>query len=428
MRTMSRAPNRSLLRFTAATIAFSMLLLIGCSKDAERPGALGGPTAVVPSASQAAPPAVIDQRGDAPPAGVIEVAAHATHLHMWPYTGDRLNESAKDPINLLFFGNADPRSIRSTLLNLDGDRSAFGFPNAPPWNQRWTDAYGDVQTAWADGEGWTASVVQLALGDFEPLRFHLRLFRTSQTPGAWTLGAAHFEVLIPGTFEHQVLSWQCARDLVMADLLRAGIVVGAPDMTGPITQTPSYREVMAVIYNGLPPELRAYIGGPLADVAEDWPIPNDGRAAVLTLGGTPDCGCPQSQSFTIQVAQAVPKPICSDGPGDWVYIEGPVAFTRNATVDEAGVYSYTAHASGRLSVTPIDLSTNPPTPLGPSYMAIVSEDQEGSSSSYDDRAMFRYRRIAAQEGGAERLTYDLKVAWNGEKKLRITERCLEPEP
>ena len=40
-------------------------------------------------------------------------------------------------------------------------------------------------------------------------------------------GAAHFEVLIPGTTDHQVLSWIVARDLVVGDLMRSGLLLEA---------------------------------------------------------------------------------------------------------------------------------------------------------------------------------------------------------
>jgi hypothetical protein len=45
-------------------------------------------------------------------------------LDFWPYTGtgpDMATE--KDPINLIFLGNAHPLDIRAALMSLDGQRS-----------------------------------------------------------------------------------------------------------------------------------------------------------------------------------------------------------------------------------------------------------------------------------------------------------------
>ena len=406
------------------------LLALGCSKDASNLANPSGGTASL-SSRAADGAAILDQRGDTPPAGVVQVASQGGHAHLdlYPYTGAGFDGTPVDPINLLFVGTACPRTVRAALMKLDGDRHAFGFPDAPPFNQRWGDAFGDVQTAYAEGMGWTGSVIQLALGDYGPVRVHLRLFRTAGAgDDAWTMGAAHFEVLIPGTADHWVLSWELARQLVVADLLRAGLVVGAPELSPPITQTPSYRTIPPVIYNGLPPDLRAAIGGPPDDQTSDVPVPNDGKAAVVFLGDIPDMGVPQSQSFTITYGQAIPKPICADGPYDYVYVEGPVQFMRTTTIDPEGSYVYEAHASGRLTVTPIDVTTTPPTPVGAPFTAIISEDQSGTCGMLVNRVDARSKRIAAIHGGAERVTADLKVGMTGEKKYRVFQRCLEPEP
>ena len=142
--------------------------------------------------------------------------------------GDLLRRGSQRPAQPDLRGDADPAGIRAALMALDGDRSAFGLPNASPFNERWGDAIGDVQTSYAGSSGWTGSVIQLRLGEYAPLRVHLRLFRTGapfSAGGTWTLGAAHFEVLIPGTADHQVLSWMVARQIITADLVRSGLLV-----------------------------------------------------------------------------------------------------------------------------------------------------------------------------------------------------------
>lgn len=154
-------------------------------------------------------------------------------------------------MNLVFAGDVDILSLRAALTGLDGDRNAFGFPNAFPFNCTWTDASGGVQTVWTDGDGWVGNPVQLQCGSYDPIRFHVRLFPA----GDWVVGAAHMDLLIPNTPQHQVISWELARQIVTVDFLRSGLL----DSTVPVTVTqqispaPAYREIPAVIYDGLPP-------------------------------------------------------------------------------------------------------------------------------------------------------------------------------
>jgi hypothetical protein len=147
------------------------------------------------------------------PAGLEEVPWNGEALRFWPYTGTDFDGEPKDPVNLIFVGAANVLEIRAALLALDGDRTAFGFPAAFPFDAMWGEAIGDVQTGFADGR-WSGSGVQLELGSYSRVRTHLRLFETGAShgeDGVWTLGAAHFEITIPGTAEHQVVSWERRR-------------------------------------------------------------------------------------------------------------------------------------------------------------------------------------------------------------------------
>jgi hypothetical protein len=169
---------------------------------------------------------------------MFDVDFDGQQIRFWPYTGTSLEESPMDPVNLLFVGDADPLRVRATLLSLDGNRP--GVPPVPPFDQPWRDCVrGSVQTAHTDpGLGWLGSVIQLSLGDYGPLRVHLRLFRTGAgfgEGGCWTLGAAHFEMLIPDTADHQVLDWEIAEQIVVGDLLRSGLL----DIEAPMTSTGS---------------------------------------------------------------------------------------------------------------------------------------------------------------------------------------------
>ena len=415
--------------------AFITAGVVGCSKDS--PPAPGSTTASgaalgAASASDAGP--ALESSGSEPPAGLVPVSFSGQTITIWPYTGTSFNGVPSDPINLIFTGHADPLQIRAALLSLDGDRSAFGMPPVPPFNSTWSEAIGDVQTSYAEGAGWIGSVVQLQLGSYDPIRFHLRLFRTGRpfgTDGEWTLGAAHFEVLIPGTTEHQVLSWEFAQQLVMVDLIRSGLIPpGVPPLSGPINQAPSFREIPDFIYNLLPPELigaLAPFGAPPQPVSAPVPLASDGQATILDLVTAPAVAIGSaSQSYTLEFGQAIPKPLCSDGPYDWVYVTGPVEFGETAGVDEAGRYEYHTRISGRLTVTPVDITTSPPTPVGAPFSAMVSDVQSGFLDGGSESVQAQTKRIAPQKGGSELLMSSLKVAAPGPDRHRFATQCLQP--
>ena len=217
-----------------------------------------------------------------PPSGLATVDFAGQSLTFWPFTGEDFSGNPQDPINLVFLGKADPRDIRAALLGLDGDRTAFGFPDAAPWNARWDDAIGDVQTGYGDGTGWAGGVVQLACGEYGPIRFHLRLFKLGQ----WTVGNAHFELYIPGTSDHQVLSWERAEELVTADMVRCGLLdPNAPmGVSQYISQEP-FRTIPAIIYEQVPQDIRDYIGDPEPNANGDVPIATDGILQIFNLAG-----------------------------------------------------------------------------------------------------------------------------------------------
>ncbi len=310
-----------------------------------------------------------------PPApGLIVTAAFGdAETQFWPYTGNDFTGNPQDPINLIFIGKADPRDIRAALLALDGDRSAFGLPPMPPFNSRWEDALGgDVQSVYGVGPGWVGSCIQLACGDYLPLRIHMRLFRVGQ----WTIANAHFEANIPGTTNHQVLNWEIAEQFVAVDMMRTGLLDPEIPMmpTGQINDSP-FRVIPAIIYNELPVELRGLIGGPLENVTEDVPITTDGHALIFNIAGAvPRVAETRFLSITIQWGQTVPKPFCSSGPEDYVYVSGPVQLTQTSTITECGDYETAFKAEGLLSV----ISINPYTgePIGKPLQAVVRETQK----------------------------------------------------
>lgn len=308
-----------------------------------------------------------------PPAGVVAVDALGETLNLWPYISTDLSDNPHDPVNLIFIGQADPRDLRQALLALDGDRTAYGFPGQFPFNCTWTDGMGDIQAAYGEPGGWVGNAVQLECGVYQVLRFHLRFFKA----GDWTIGNCHFELMIPGTTEHQVLSWELAEQLVVADFMRSGLL----DPDYPVIPVPNFNAspwagIPALVYNELPVDLRLAIGGPPGDVEDPVPIWSDGNAALLNLAGKLDW-VPGNfdQDVTIQFDMVIPKPFCSGGMYQYLYARGPIYIGQVVRFSQDGRYSSKFKAVGTLNLTPVDPTTDPPTPLGETYQAEISQRQ-----------------------------------------------------
>lgn len=342
-------------RITGAALLLLSMLATGCDDN--------GPL------SSLAPDSPSMANSAAPPAALVSITTGAGSLSLWPYTGADFSGDPQDPINLLFIGRADPRAIRSALFALSGDRTGVGFPNVPPFNCTWGDAIGDLQTAYSDAGSWAGSAIQLACGAFGPVRFHLRLFAA----GGVTLGAAHFELLIPGTTDHQVLSWELAEQLVTADMARSGLLAAAPSSTGPINAAPGFRQIPPVVYNLLPAELKAVIGGPSGTVSDPVDIGTDGRAMIFDLGGSAAAAGGTDQRFVVDFDQVIPRPFCATGPADYLLVRGPVELSKAVRVNGDGALTSEFHASGRLQLLPVDPTTGNPT--GEPYEAQVKELQ-----------------------------------------------------
>jgi len=360
------------------------------------------------------------------PAGRVPVDLGGAQASLWPYTGEGLDGVGSDPVNLVFLGEADPVAVRDALMALDGNRSAFGFPQGAPFDARWSDAVGGVQATYVDGEGWTGSVIQLQLGDYAPLRVHLRLFRVRAPLSngvAWTVGAAHFEVLIPGTADHQVLSWELAEQIVAADLARSGLLGAAPSQTAALNAAPSYRAIPAVIYNELPAELAQLVGGPAAPVEQDVPIATDGRATVLTLARRAPRAGPTAQHFTLTYGQVVPRPLCAEGPYDYIQVQGPVTFDAEAEVDASGRYAFKSGYSGRLVAVPVDVTQDPPAASGAPFEAHVSEQQHGALDLDASEVASITQRLVPGAGGSEFEHRFLRVATDGALRSQVETRC-----
>jgi len=398
---------RATYRYAALfSVALTLFLFAACEQNDSPLSTLSSQGAFRASGAQA----------PAPP-GLVTVPVGSENLSLWPYlTPD--GETREDPVNLVFVGRADALQIRSALLALDGNRTAFGFPNAFPFNARWSDAAGGVQAAYAS-EAWAGSVIQLQLGTYGPLRFHLRLFETGQPygdGGTWTLGGAHFEILIPGTPEHQVISWELAEQIVTVDLVRSGLLQGAPAPTAAINDAPTFRSIPPVIYNGIPDALKIACGLPPGSTSVPVGIPTNGHATVFRLGGDAlDAGDGSDQSFTIQFHQVIPKPFCSGGPADFFMVDGPVEVTKHVEL-EGGHYSYRSDLSGALTATPIG--------GGDSFPVRVQDMQNGFINGAHASVNASVKRIAPEDGGSEILMQFLNVGSEGASQFRSHEQCL----
>ena len=333
-----------------------MLLAPSCDTDSLAP---------VPDRSG---PAGFDAAANSPGL-LVPIAVPGGTLSLWPYTGTDFSGTPQDPLNLIFTGVSDPRSIRSALMALDGNRTAFGMPPVYPFNCTWSDAIGDLQTGYNERADWVGSAIQVACGTYGPVRFHVRLFEAGST----TLGNAHFEVLIPGTADHQVLSWELAEQLVQVDFMRSGLLgPTGPGRTEPINAAP-FREIPAEIYNLIPADLKSIIGGPAGSVGAPVPIGSDGRATVFDLvASSSQNAAGTEQSFVIQYGQVIPRPFCASGV-EYLYVEGPVSLRKTVQVNADGELTTEFDASGRLRLTPVDPRTGAPT--GATYEAEVKDEQ-----------------------------------------------------
>jgi hypothetical protein len=378
---------------------------------------LAGCTDIAPMEAEPVTPAH-SVAAAAAPSPLVTVAAAGVERSIWPFTGTDVGDDAhaSDPINLVFIGHADPRSIRAALLELDGNRPAF--PPLPFFQCTWDDAMGGNQSAYADGDGWAGSAIQLECGTYQGLRFHLRLFRV----GEWTVGNAHFETIIPGTHDHQVLSWKLAEQLVTADIARAGLLAAPPATTAEIHPAPWFRTIHPLLYWSpqLQP-LHPLINAVVVD-AETVGIPTDGHATVLTLGRTVKAvPGTRRQELVIAFDQVIPKPLCA-GPSDFVHVRGPLRLRQDVTVAASGVLSRQFHVDAELVVTPVNPMTGQP--LAASSPARINGLYRGMAADgvHSASALLNQRLLPAG-APAQQLLTDLQVGPHGVARYRRQERC-----
>jgi hypothetical protein len=159
------------------------------------------------------------------------------------------------------------------------------------------------------------------------------------------------------------------------------------------------------------------------------PLGNDGVADVFTLApGAPVAAAPLEQVLEVPFDQIVPKPLCSDGPLDYVHVKGLVTLHRRGELDAGGAYLYEGGYSGRLVITPVDVTVSPPVPAGMPFAADVSGQQTGFALGEEHRAQARDRRLAHAGGPPEILQQLLRVGSHGNNVSQVRSRCPEPKP
>jgi hypothetical protein len=373
---MSRVTNQA---------AAVLLILVAAACDTDR----GTPTNDITGPA----PARTQHQTEAPaPSGIVTLSQGDTETEAWPYTSTGFSTTPQDPVNLVFLGAADPRQIRSTLMSLSGSgrpRPLAGFTCT------WSDAVGDPQTSYSPGEGWVPSTIQMQCGNFFGPRFHVRIFRH----GNVTLANAHYEILIPGTNMHEVLSWELAEGLVVADIARSGRLGAAPSLSQTITAAPYYRAVQAPVAATLTAFQIASLG---LRVNGDGTasIPNDGRATMLRLASAaPVTNGMDDSDFVIQFGQVIPKPFCTAGTTGYLFASGPITVhMRSGIVD--GNYESSTTSQGTLNLVEFNPITRQP--ASAPYQGLVSETTSVKLTEGTSWVEFFSTREETPDGGATR--------------------------
>ena len=281
---------------------------------------------------------------------------------------------------------------------------------------------GYEHAAFVEPAGYVGGAVQLAcvtpgapLGS--PFRFHIRLFRS----GPNTVGNAHYEFLVPGTAEHEVLSWDLAREFATFDMGRTGRLTEAPSSVAMIppgcvkaVRRPVFQALVAA---GAGPLLASL--GLALPASGDVPIPTSGaaRGFVASLRVKRD-SVRQATTTRVQYSIVVPKPFCATGPTDLVKLEGPLDFAMTVTTDRSGGYERSYVMGGTLTVTPLQVTSTGIVPSGDPVTGLIFEQHRGTLDDHrgqvteqgaqillgDPRQSMRWRFAA---GVADRFARDI---------------------
>jgi len=193
---------------------------------------------------------------------------------------------------------------------------------------------------------------------------------------------------------------------------------------GTINDAP-FRTIPGVIYNGLPPELRQLIGGPIGDVTDDVDIMTDGQAFILNLASKTDW-VPDRQDldFVLQYDQIIPKPFCSSGPYDYVKVTGPVSMRQISVLTAAGNYRFGFEAHGDLEVVPVNPMTGDV--VGEPLAALVLEHHAGhlNANGFQNSSLVYQKLLPSDADGAGWLFRQLRINSAEANGFREIEDCV----
>ena len=117
------------------------------------------------------------------------------------------------------------------------------------------------------------------------------------------------------------------------------------------------------------------------------------------------------------------RPLCADGPTDWIHGAGPVRFEKTTVIDAKGAYSFEAKYGGRLTAVPVDVTQDPPVASGQPFEAVASEAQRGKIDAQRSEVAALTRRLVPGAGGSEFVTTQLRVASDGANHYNVHARC-----
>jgi hypothetical protein len=120
----------------------------------------------------------------------------------------------------------------------------------------------------------------------------------------------------------------------------------------------------------------------------------------------------------------VPRPYCSSGPYDILWIEGTVDFHNSSMVDEFGAFSYQGGYAGVLTAVPVDPSNFQP--IGPPFTANVKGNQHGFIN-FSSAKVKAYDQKLTHEDGPQLEFIRLHVGENGRDMYRGFYKCLDGE-
>jgi len=140
--------------------------------------------------------------------------------------------------------------------------------------------------------------------------------------------------------------------------------------------------------------------------------------------------CPQNRvNFTAEAddyalslpfGQVIPRPFCSQGPADFVFVQGPVDISVSTRVNGRGVLQSHNVLRGDLDVTPMDISRG--LPSGPTFRAQISQTDNtgvGPSGTHVDAVQQR----KAVPSTTAFLSIHRVTGPNGSARFTSSERC-----